>query len=53
MGQCFIDPMFPYANAGPAAVDIGMHIVIVALEIWAFIKVYQITKKENEVAAVS
>ena len=46
--ESFIDPMFPYDNAGPVAVDIGMHIVIVALEIWAFIVVYRIAKKENK-----
>ena len=45
--ETFIDPIFPYANAGPAAVDIGMHMVIVALEIWAFILVYRVAKKEN------
>lgn len=43
--ESFIDPLFPYGNAGPAAVDIGMHAVIVALEIWAFITVYRIAKK--------
>jgi hypothetical protein len=45
--ETFIDPLFPYVNAGPAVVDIGMHVVIVALEIWAFIVVYRIAKKEN------
>lgn len=51
--ESFIDPMFPYENAGPVAVDIGMHAVIVALEIWAFIKVYRIAQKENKAVAVS
>lgn len=46
--ETFIDPLFPYANAGPAAVDFGMHVLIVALEVWAFIIVYRITKKENK-----
>ena len=46
--ETFIDPLFPYANAGPAAVDIGMHIIIVALEIWAFIIVYRIANKEKQ-----
>ena len=48
--ETFIDPLFPYANAGPAAVDVGMHLVIVALEIWAFITVYRVTQKENKAA---
>ena len=48
--ESFIDPLFPYANAGPLAVDIGMHAVIVALEIWAFITVYLIARKENKVS---
>ena len=51
--ESFIDPLFPYANAGPVAVDIGMHAVIVALEIWAFITVYRIAKKENKAVTVS
>lgn len=46
--ETFIDPLFPYANAGPAWIDISMHLVIVALEIWAFIVVYKIAKKEKE-----
>jgi hypothetical protein len=46
--EMFIDPLFPYANAGSPLVDVGMHVVIVALEIWAFIIVYRIAKKENK-----
>ena len=46
--ETFIDPLFPYANAGPVAVDIGMHVLIVALEVWAFITVYKITRKEKQ-----
>lgn len=46
--ETFIDPLFPYANAGPAAVDFGMHVLIVALEVWAFIIVYRITQKEKK-----
>ena len=42
--QTFIDPLFPYANADPL-VDFGMHFVVVALEIWAFIVVYRITRQ--------
>lgn len=47
--EMFIDPLFPYKNAGPALVDFGMHVVIVALEVWAFIIVYRITKNEKKV----
>lgn len=43
--ETFIDPLFPYDNAGPAAVDFGMHIIIVALEVWAFIVLYRIARK--------
>ena len=46
--QAFIDPLFPYSNAAPAVVDFGMHFVIVALEIWAFITVYKITRQKNK-----
>ena len=45
--QTFIDPLFPTANAAPL-VDFVMHFVIVALEIWAFIIVYRITRQENK-----
>ena len=45
--QTLIDPLFPSANATPL-VDFGMHFVIVALEIWAFIIVYRITRQENK-----
>ena len=45
--QTLIDPLFPYANADPL-VDLGTHSVVVALEIWAFIVVYRITRKENK-----
>ena len=45
--QTLIDPLFPSANAAPL-VDFGMHFVIVALEIWAFIIVYRITRQENK-----
>lgn len=46
--ETFIDPLLPYANAGPAWIDFTMHIVIVALEIWAFIVVYKIAKREKK-----
>ena len=46
--EMFIDPLFPYANApAPPIVDFGMHVIIIALEIWAFIVVYRITRQEN------
>ena len=45
--QTLIDPLFPYANATPL-VDFGMHFVVVALEIWAFIVVYRIARQENK-----
>ncbi len=45
--QTLIDPLFPSANAAPL-LDFGMHFVIVALEIWAFIIVYRITRQENK-----
>ncbi len=46
--EMFIDPLFPYANS-PAApiVDFGMHVVIVALEIAAFVTVYRIWRQES------
>ena len=46
--ETFIDPLFPYENAAPALVDFGMHVVIVALEVWAFIVVYRISRKEKK-----
>lgn len=44
--EMFIDPLFPYANA-PASpfMDFGMHVVIVALEIAAFVVVWKATKR--------
>ena len=45
--ETIIDPLFPYANAAPPMVDFVIHLVIVALEIWAFIIVYRMTKKES------
>lgn len=46
--EMFIDPLFPYGNAGPPLLDFVMHVVIVALEIWAFMVVYKITKREKK-----
>lgn len=51
--ETFIDPLFPYANAGPAWIDFTMHIVIVALEVWAFVVVYKIVKKEKQLTTSS
>lgn len=51
--ETFIDPLFPYTNAGPPLVDFGMHIIIVVLEIWAFIVIYKITGKEKQVNLTS
>ena len=51
--ETFIDPLFPYDNAGPALLDFGMHVVIVALEIWAFVIVYRIVRKEKREIAPS
>ena len=46
--EMFIDPLFPYANS-PAApiVDFGMHVVIIALEIAAFVTVSRIARQER------
>ena len=45
--ETIIDPLFPCANAAPSMADFVIHLVIVALEIWAFIIVYRMTKKES------
>ena len=46
--EMFIDPLFPYANS-PAApiVDFGMHVVIVTLEIAAFVTVYRLARRKR------
>lgn len=43
--EMIIDPLFPVLNA-PASpiVDFGIHVVIVAIEVWAFITVTRIVK---------
>jgi len=43
--ETVIDPLFPLLNA-PATpmVDLIIHIVIVAIEIWAFVTMYKIVK---------
>ena len=45
--ETIIDPLFPYANAAPPMADLVIHLVIVTLEICAFIIVYSITKIES------
>ena len=46
--EMFIDPLFPYANSPAAPIaDFSVHVVIVALEIWAFVTVYRISKQES------
>ena len=50
--EMFIDPLFPVANADATpAVDFGIHVVIVAIEILAFIAVYRIVRQEDKAAA--
>ncbi len=46
--EMFIDPLFPYANSPAAPIaDFGVHVVIVALEIAAFVTVYRLWKQES------
>lgn len=41
--EMFIDPLYPYANSPTSPlVDVGMHIMIVALEVAAFVVVYRV-----------
>ncbi len=52
--ETFIDPLLPYANAqGSPILDFSIHILIVALEIWAFLTVYKIAKREKQILEVS
>ena len=46
--ETIIDPLFPLINA-PASpiVDFWTHVLIVAIEIWAFITVLKITRKHG------
>ena len=47
--EAIIDPLFPLANAPmPPMGDLILHIVIVAIEIWAFITVYRIVKQMDK-----
>lgn len=45
--ETIIDPLYPILNA-PASptVDFGIHVVIVIIEIWAFVTVFRLTKKQ-------
>ncbi len=46
--EMFIDPLFPLANATAApTADFVAHIVIVTIEILAFIAVFRITRREK------
>ena len=46
--ETIIDPLFPLINAPTSPmVDFWIHVVIVAIEIWAFVTVFKITRKTN------
>ncbi|RKR15392.1 hypothetical protein CLV91_1477 [Maribacter vaceletii] len=47
--ETIIDPLYPVLNA-PASpmVDLGIHLIIVAIEVWAFVTVLRITKKLSQ-----
>lgn len=47
--EMVIDPLFPYANS-PASpiVDFTVHVVIVALEIAAFVTVYRLARQSTK-----
>jgi hypothetical protein len=48
--EMFIDPLLPYANApAPPIADFLVHVVIVALEVAAFIAVYRIARQDNAI----
>lgn len=47
--ETIIDPLFPLSNAPMSpAVDLVVHIVIVAIELWAFITVFKIVKQMDK-----
>ena len=47
--ELFIDPLYPYANSPTSPmIDLGMHILIVGLEIAAFWVVFQKTKTDPQ-----
>lgn len=46
--EMFIDPLFPPASASiPPAADAMVHVVIIALEIWALITVHKISRRQH------
>lgn len=46
--EMFIDPLFPYANSPAAPIaDFGMHVVIVAFEIAAFVTVSRLARQQS------
>ena len=52
--EMFIDPLFPYANSPAAPIaDFGMHVVIVSLEIAAFVIVFRLARQESKGAPSS
>lgn len=47
--EMFIDPLFPYANAPTSPiVDFGVHLIIIALEVAAFVVVYRIIRQGDD-----
>ena len=52
--EMFIDPLFPYANSPAAPIaDFSIHVVIVALEIAAFVTVSRLARRESMNAPAS
>jgi len=52
--EMFIDPLFPYANSPAAPIaDFATHVVIVTLEIAAFVIVYRLARQESRSAPES
>jgi hypothetical protein len=52
--EMFIDPLFPYANSPAAPIaDFAIHVVIVALEIAAFVTVYRLVRQESRISPKS
>ena len=52
--EMFIDPLFPYANSPAAPIaDFGVHVVIVALEVAAFVTVLRVARQERRSASTS
>lgn len=50
--ETIIDPLYPLANAPVSpSIDFIMHIVIIAIELWAFITMYKIVRQMDEKVA--